>query len=70
MTKQFLHHLRDTIIILGGGTYIANMAENAESATEHDIDELRRFNLKLIDTTKRRLENMNSLTVKTEQNGP
>lgn len=63
-TTTFLHHLRDTIIILGGGTKLADMAECAESATEADIDELRRVNIRLIDSTKERLVNINTMTIK------
>lgn len=63
MTKEFLHHLRDTIILLGGGTRIASMVERAESANAADVDELRRLNCRLIDATKERLVNINSLTI-------
>lgn len=63
-TTTFLHHLRDTIIILGGGTKIANMVENAGTASEADVDELRRVNIRLIDSTKERLVNINTMTIK------
>lgn len=65
MTTEFLHHLRDTIILLGGGTRLANMVERAESATPQDVDELRKTNLRLIDATKDKLVQLNSLAVTT-----
>ena len=66
MTNEFLHHLRDTIILLGGGTKIANMVERAESASAADVDELRRLNCRLIDLTKERLFSINKLSVATD----
>jgi hypothetical protein len=68
MTSEFLHHLRDTIILLGGGTKIANMVEHAETASAADVDELRRLNLRLIDATKERLASINRLTIVADDN--
>jgi hypothetical protein len=70
MTSEFLHHLRDTIILLGGGTHLANLVEQAGSAKEGDVDELRRINIRLIDATKERLVNLNSLRIAVEDNSP
>lgn len=63
MTQEFLHHLRNTVILLGGGTQLADMVERAEAATGADVDELRRLNLRLIDATKDRLAGIGAITV-------
>ena len=63
LTHEFLHHLRDTIILLGGGTRIADLAQKAEAATQREVDELRQINIRLIDTTKYRLTVLNSVTI-------
>lgn len=65
MTNEFLHHLRDTIILLGGGTRLADMAKGAESSTARDVAELRQTNIRLIEATKDKLVNLNALSVKT-----
>jgi hypothetical protein len=66
-TAQFLHHLRDTIVLLGGGTQLANMVERADVVTESDVDEVRRINCRLIDATKERLVNLNKLSIVAER---
>jgi hypothetical protein len=63
MTSEFLHHLRDTILLLGGGAALAEMVERAESASDSDVDELRRINCRLIDATKERLANLNKISI-------
>ena len=65
MTSEFLHHLRNTIILLGGGTHLANMVERAEAATGADVDELRQLNLRLLDATKDRLASIGTITLAT-----
>ena len=65
MTTEFLHHLRDTFILLGGGTRLANMVERAESATQQEVDDLRKTNMRLIDAAKDKLVNLNSIAVTT-----
>ena len=67
LTAEFLHHLRTTIIMLGGGTKLANMVERAESASATDVDELRQLNINLIDSAKDRLANINTITVATSR---
>jgi hypothetical protein len=63
MTSEFLHYLRDTILLLGGGAALAEMVERAESASDSDVDELRRINCRLIDATKERLANLNKISI-------
>lgn len=61
--SDFFHHLRDTIILLAGEIEIANLLERPDDITEADVNELRRFNCKLIDATKDRLVNINKIKV-------
>jgi len=61
--SDFFHHLRDTIILLGGQTEIANLLEKPDDITESDVDNLRRFNCELIDATKHKLANINKIRV-------
>ncbi len=62
-TTNFLHHLHDTIILLGGGTEIADLLNQPDKITESDISNLRRFNCKMIDAAKDKLFNINSIVV-------
>ncbi len=62
-SHNFFHHLRDTIILLGGEIEIANLLEKPDEITESDVDNLRRFNCKLIDATKDKLVNINKIKV-------
>ena len=61
MKESFYHHLRDIIILLGGGTRIANMAANPNGLSDADVDELRRLNCRLIDAAKERLVSINKI---------
>lgn len=63
MNADFFHHLRDTIILLGGGTKIANMLKHPDAISESDVDALRRINCRLIDSTKEKLVNINKIKV-------
>lgn len=66
MNYKFFHHLYDTLILLGATPEIATMVRNPDVITESDVDELRIFNGKLIDSTKDKLSNINKLTIATK----
>jgi hypothetical protein len=61
--SALFHHLRDTIILLGGDIKIANLLGRPDDIDESDIDQLRSFNCKLIDSTKDKLVNINKIRV-------
>jgi hypothetical protein len=63
MQSEFLYHLRDTLILLGGEKYFADLLVNPEEIGEADIDGLRKYNGKLIDAAKDRLVNINKLAL-------
>ena len=66
MTKQkekFLHHLRDTIILLGVEVELANLIVAPNDIAESDIDRLRQFNIMLIEATKNKLANINKMKI-------
>jgi hypothetical protein len=66
MTKQkekFLHHLRDTIILLGVEVELANLMVAPNDIAELDIDRLRQFNIMLIEATKNKLANINKMKI-------
>lgn len=62
--NDFYHHLRDTIILLGGGTEIANLAAKPGEITGDDVEALRNHNCRLITQAKDRLVNLNYLAVR------
>lgn len=66
MQNDFLYHMRDTVILLGLDRYFADLLSDPGTATEADIDALRKYNGKLIDATKSRLVNINKLAVATD----
>jgi hypothetical protein len=61
--RDFFHHLHDTLVLLGAGANLANLVQSPETINESDVDNLRRYNCKLIDTTKDKLVNINKLAV-------
>lgn len=63
--RDFLHHLHDTVILLGGGTKVANMIDRTEALSESDVEELRDINYRLITSTKDRLVGVHSTSVVT-----
>ena len=63
--EKFFHHLRDTIILLGGEAGLADLLVAPYDIAESDIDRLRQFNCKLIDATKHKLVNINKIKVTT-----
>lgn len=63
--KEFLHYLYDTVILLGGGKAVGNMVKRCENGniTDDDIDALRDINIQLINNTKDKLVNMNTMEI-------
>lgn len=64
VNADFLHHLYDTIILLGGTIEIATMVKNPKQISDSDIKSLRRYNCGLIDSTKDRLARINKIRIK------
>ncbi len=62
--ERLCHHLYDTLILLGAPPTVATMIRNPDVATEGDVDELRQFNIHLIDGHKDRLTGINTMTIK------
>jgi hypothetical protein len=65
---DFLQHLHDTIILLGGKKEIARLLMKSQDyqITRSDIDELRKYNSALIDQIKDRLANIHKIKVRTK----
>lgn len=63
MSARYFHHLRDTLILLGCEVRFADLVEFPQDISEEDIDDLRRFNGKLIDQTKDKLVNINKIAI-------
>jgi hypothetical protein len=64
MNDQFMHHLRDTIILLGGRLQIANLLRNPEALREADVDRLKQYNIDLETRLKNRLADTNKMTIR------
>jgi hypothetical protein len=60
---DFRHHLRDTIILLGGKQEIADLLVKSQDGQikEADIDSLRNYNIGLFTATKQSLNSLNKL---------
>lgn len=61
--REFFHHLHDTLVLLGADANLAELVESPETIRAAHVDDLRRYNGKLIDATKYRLVNINKLAV-------
>ena len=64
VNADFLHHLYDTIVLLGGAKEIATMVKNPETISDSDIKSLRQYNGGLIDSTKDKLARINMIRIK------
>jgi hypothetical protein len=60
------HHLRSTILLLGGDPQIADLLSKSEdyAITEEDVMNVKRYNMDLIDGLKSRLTSLPSLRLK------
>ena len=61
--KKFLYHLRDTIVLLGGKISMADLLITSNDIKEEDINRLRNYNIELLETTKRKLVNINKIAI-------
>ncbi len=61
--RAYFHFLHDTLILLGSGARYAELVETPDVITQDDVDDLRRFNCKLIDFTKDKLVNLNKIAI-------
>jgi hypothetical protein len=60
---DFRHHLRDTILLLGGDAKIADLLVKSQDGfiEKADIEKLRTYNIGLFSSVKSRLRNLNRL---------
>jgi hypothetical protein len=67
---DFRHHLRDTILLLGGKREIADLLVKSEDGqiNEADVDALRNYNIGLFTATKQCLNNLNKLRLAPARN--
>ena len=63
---DFRHHLRNTILLLGGKKEIADLLVKSQdfNVTEGDVDQLRRYNIALIEQNKERFVNLNNIEIR------
>jgi hypothetical protein len=61
--NEFLHHLHDTVVLLGGDRRLAELLNHPELITARDVTDLRNYNGQLLDATKTRLLSINTRTV-------
>jgi len=66
--SDFLHHLHDTIILLGGGTSLALkiLRLKDRAVQEEDVDDVRNYNIRLIEEHKNRLICLNKTTLRVQ----
>ena len=66
---EFLHHLFDTIILLGGRRDIAGLLKKSLDlgVTNADVDLLRNYNIELLTEAKHRLASINKLRIQTNR---
>lgn len=62
---EYFHHLHDTIILLGGSKEIAHLAANSDAIKPEDVDNLRNYNIKLIEAAKYKLSEIHSTKIRT-----
>jgi hypothetical protein len=64
--SEFRHHLRDTLLLLGGSRKVADLLRKSNDLAlgQADVRMLRAYNLELITATKERLANLNKLGIR------
>lgn len=67
--RDFFHHLRDTLVLLGVDEEFANLVETPAEISPANVADLRRFNGKLIDDIKLKLVNINKLAIEVGETG-
>ena len=63
---DFRRHLRQTVILLGGKKEIADLLAKSQDfhVSHHDIEDLKRYNVELIDNLKSRLSNISKVRIR------
>jgi GTPase involved in cell partitioning and DNA repair len=67
MIGDFLHHLHDTLVLLGLDPQLAKLLNNPSDITQASVDELRNLNCRMIGATKDRLVALNKIDIGTER---
>lgn len=65
LIRELIHHLSDTISLLGGGEHLVTKLRQVEEKpiTTEIIEDIREYNIGRIDEVKTRLHLLNSTTV-------
>jgi hypothetical protein len=63
MQSEFLYHLRDTVLLLGLDRRFADLLVNPDAIGEAEVENLQRYNCKLLNATRSRLLDLNTLAV-------
>ncbi|HEY3854316.1 MAG TPA: hypothetical protein VGO67_08000 [Verrucomicrobiae bacterium] len=63
---DFRRHLRQTVILLGGKNKIADLLTKSQDfhVSHGDVEDLKRYNMELIDELKSRLSNINKVRIR------
>lgn len=61
--SEFCHHLRNTLLFLGARVDVADKLEQLSAITMADVDELRRYNITLLEDIKTRLLNQSVMSI-------
>jgi hypothetical protein len=61
--NEFLRHMHDIVVLLGGDRRFAELLNHPELITARDVDDLRRYSVQLLDATKDKLLGVNTRTV-------
>lgn len=61
--RKFLHHLHDTLVLLGAPAKLAELVEGPESIRPSHVDALRRYNIRLLEAAKDKLTNVNKIAI-------
>ena len=62
--SDFLHYLRDALILLGGRIDIADKLEHLSDISEADVDDMRQYVINLTEDIKRRIEAQHKMTIR------
>lgn len=67
---DFLHHLKDTLILLGCCRDVWERVQRAKDAgfTADDVAALRRFNITLLEDSKLRMASLNKISIRVSTN--
>lgn len=60
---EFLRHLHDTVVLLGGDRRVAELLNHPELITAQDVADLRRYTSQLLEATKAKLVGINTRSI-------